>query len=93
LIVGVLDYSNQVMDIRLGIDMKIAYDVDQINWNNLKIHVRQHWSKLTEDDISQLSRGNEDLVDLLRKRYGYGKAQAQIEINNWLEDGNIKARE
>jgi hypothetical protein len=91
--VGVLGYSNQVMELRLGIDMKIANDVDQINWNNLKIHVRKHWSKLTEDDISLLCYGKEDLVDLLRKRYGYGKAQAWIEINNWLEDVNIKATE
>jgi hypothetical protein len=22
----------------------------------------------------------------LRQRYGYGKAQAEIEINNWLHD-------
>ena len=31
-----------------------------------------------------LSGKTNDLIIVLRKRYGYGKVQAEIEINNWL---------
>jgi uncharacterized protein YjbJ (UPF0337 family) len=55
-------------------------------WPELKDQVRQHWGKLTDDDLTRLSGKTEELAGVLRQRYGYGKAQAEIEINNWLSD-------
>ncbi len=57
----------------------------QINWPLLKPRLRDHWKKLTDDDLKQINGKVEDLITVLRKRYGYGKAQAEIEINNWLD--------
>jgi len=53
-------------------------------WHELKGQVRQQWGKLTDDDLGQLSGKTEELTGLLQQRYGYGKAQAENEINNWL---------
>ena len=50
----------------------------------LKGQVRQKWGKLTDDDLTQLSGKTEHLAGILQQRYGYGKAQAEKEINNWL---------
>jgi uncharacterized protein YjbJ (UPF0337 family) len=55
-------------------------------WLELKGQVRQQWGKLTDDDLVRLSGKTEELAGVLRQRYGYGKAQAEIEINNWLHD-------
>jgi uncharacterized protein YjbJ (UPF0337 family) len=55
-------------------------------WLELKGQVRQQWGKLTDDDLVRLSGKTEELAGILRQRYGYGKAQAEIEINNWLHD-------
>jgi uncharacterized protein YjbJ (UPF0337 family) len=55
-------------------------------WLELKVQVRQQWGKLTDDDLVRLSGKTEELAGVLRQRYGYGKAQAEIEINNWLHD-------
>jgi uncharacterized protein YjbJ (UPF0337 family) len=55
-------------------------------WHELKGQVRQHWGKLTDDDLIRLSGKTEELAGVLQQRYGYGKAQAEIEINNWLRD-------
>jgi uncharacterized protein YjbJ (UPF0337 family) len=55
-------------------------------WQELKGQVRQQWGKLTDDDLARLSGKTEELAGVLRQRYGYGKAQAEIEINNWLRD-------
>jgi uncharacterized protein YjbJ (UPF0337 family) len=57
-------------------------------WYMLKSEVRKHWVKITEDDLKKLNGNTEDLINVLRKRYGYGKAQAEIEINTWLVEQN-----
>ena len=66
--------------------MSTAQDILLTRWPGLKGHVRQKWAKLTVDDLAQLSGATEELVSVLRQRYGYGKAQAEIEISNWLRD-------
>lgn len=56
----------------------------QMNWEMLKPKIRKHWGKITEDDLSRLNGNSEELINVLRKRYGYGKAQSEIELRNWL---------
>lgn len=64
----------------------MANDIDQVRLSELKNEVQQHWSKLTAEDISRLTGNTDDLIAVLRRRYGYGKAQAEIEIHQWLDN-------
>jgi uncharacterized protein YjbJ (UPF0337 family) len=64
--------------------MDANQDITLGQWPTLKGQVKQQWSKLTDDDIARLSGRTEELVGALRQKYGYGKVQAEIEINNWL---------
>jgi uncharacterized protein YjbJ (UPF0337 family) len=66
--------------------MDATLDILLGKWNELKGQVRQKWAKLTDDDLARLSGKIEELAGVLQQRYGYGKAQAEIEINNWLRD-------
>ncbi len=66
--------------------MDTTQDILYERWGELKDKVRKHWSKLTDDDLAQLNGRTEDLAIRLRKRYGYGKTQAEIEISNWLQN-------
>jgi len=66
--------------------MDATQDILYDKWHELKGQVRQQWGKLTDDDLTQLSGTTEELACVLRQRYGYGKAQAEIEINNWMRD-------
>lgn len=59
-------------------------------WHELKGQVRQQWGKLTDDDLTLLSGKTEELAGVLQQRYGYGKAQAENEIHNWLNDRDKK---
>jgi len=61
-------------------------NVNQINWTELKLKLRKHWGKITEEDLAQINGNKEELIRILRRRYGYGKAQAEIEIGNWLNE-------
>jgi uncharacterized protein YjbJ (UPF0337 family) len=66
--------------------MDTTQDILYGKWHELKGQVRQQWGKLTDDDLTRLSGKAEELAGVLQQRYGYGKAQAEIEINNWLRD-------
>lgn len=63
-----------------------AKNILMSQWHVLKGQVRQRWGKLTDDDMARLSGKMEDLVRALQQRYGYGKVQAEIEINRWLSE-------
>jgi uncharacterized protein YjbJ (UPF0337 family) len=64
--------------------MDATQDILQGKWHELKGQVRQQWAKLTDDDFLLLSGKTEELSGVLQQRYGYGKAQAETEINAWL---------
>lgn len=65
--------------------MDATKDILQGKWHELKGKVRGQWGKLTDDDLTKLSGKTEELAGVLQQRYGYSKAQAEIEINKWLE--------
>jgi uncharacterized protein YjbJ (UPF0337 family) len=64
--------------------MDATKDILQGKWHELRGQVRQQWGKLTDDDLTRLSGKTEELAGVLQQRYGYGKAQAETEINAWL---------
>jgi uncharacterized protein YjbJ (UPF0337 family) len=66
--------------------MDANQDILKGKWPELKGQVKQQWGKLTDDDLQRLSGKTEELAGVLQQRYGYGKVQAEIEINNWLRD-------
>lgn len=72
--------------------MNITEDILIEKWSEVRGQVRQRWGKLTDDDFARLSGKTEELVDVLRWRYGYGDVQARIEINNWLRAYDQRVR-
>jgi uncharacterized protein YjbJ (UPF0337 family) len=66
--------------------MSSSQDILFGKWHEIKGRVRQRWGKLTSADLARLNGKTEELVGLLQQRYGYGKAQAEIEITHWLSD-------
>ena len=62
----------------------------QDQWPTLKEHVKQRWDKLTAADLAQLDANPAELTTLLRQWYGYGRAQAEVEINDWVKEAAKK---
>jgi uncharacterized protein YjbJ (UPF0337 family) len=62
-------------------------DWDEIerNWTELKGEVKQHWSKLTDEDVEFVKGKYAELLGLLQERYGHAKEQAEQEINDWAK--------
>jgi hypothetical protein len=61
-------------------------DILQSKWPAVKDQALQKWSQLTAEDLAGLSGKEEELVNLLQRRYKYGRIQADMEIRNWLRD-------
>lgn len=72
--------------------MDTSKDILPGKWPELRGQVRQQWGKITEDDITRLSGKTEELAGVLQQRYGYGRAQAEMEINNWLRYHDLQTK-
>jgi uncharacterized protein YjbJ (UPF0337 family) len=71
--------------------MDATQDILTGKWHELRGKVRNQWGKLTDDDVTKLSGKTEELAGVLQQRYGYGKAQAENEIQKWLKSHDEKA--
>lgn len=56
------------------------WDLIQGQWKQLKGKVKEHWGKLTDDEIEEIAGRREFLVGKLQELYGYTKEQADAEI-------------
>ena len=64
--------------------MNANQDILLGEWPALKGQVKLRWGKLTDADMQRLSGKTDELAGVLQQRYGYGNAQAKIEINQWV---------
>lgn len=55
----------------------------QENWTMLKSKIKEKWSKLTDEDISEINGRKDQLLNKLQKKYGLPKERAEQEIANW----------
>jgi uncharacterized protein YjbJ (UPF0337 family) len=62
------------------------------NWHEIKGHLKQHWGKLTEDEITEIEGSLEKLQGILEKKYGYQKEEVQKQIQQFLDKNNWKGR-
>ena len=61
-------------------------NTDQMSgkWKQMKGAAKQHWGKLTDDDLEVIAGKRESLVGKLQERYGMNKEEAQTKADEWL---------
>jgi uncharacterized protein YjbJ (UPF0337 family) len=61
---------------------------DQItgNWKTFKGKVKEKWGKLTDDDLTTIAGKRDQLLGTLQQKYGYGKEQAEKELDEFARD-------
>jgi len=59
---------------------------DQIvgNWKQFQGKVKEKWGKLTDDDLTVIGGKRDQLSGVLQQRYGYEKAHAEKELDEFL---------
>jgi uncharacterized protein YjbJ (UPF0337 family) len=64
----------------------MASDVLQGRWKQIRGEVRSWWGRLTDDDLDQIQGNREKLTGVLQEKYGYTRAQADMEIERRLKE-------
>jgi len=55
-------------------------------WMQIRGEAQARWGELTDDDLDQVEGKSDKLLGLLQERYGYAKAKAEQEIDEFLLD-------
>lgn len=60
---------------------------DQVKgqWKQIRGSVKEHWGKLTDDDLTQIDGQKEKLIGRLQQRYGIAKEEAERRTDEWLK--------
>jgi uncharacterized protein YjbJ (UPF0337 family) len=53
-------------------------------WNEWKNDLRANWGRLTEEDWQRIEADREALLTVLQERYGYTRAQAEREVDEFI---------
>jgi uncharacterized protein YjbJ (UPF0337 family) len=61
-------------------------------WLQVKGSAKQHWGKLTDDDLEYIAGHREILVGKLQERYGFAKEEAQKKADEWMKSISANAQ-
>jgi uncharacterized protein YjbJ (UPF0337 family) len=61
------------------------WDQTEGKWKQLKGSVKEHWGKLTDDDLTVIAGNRDKLVGRVQERYGIAKEEAQKRTDEWLK--------
>jgi uncharacterized protein YjbJ (UPF0337 family) len=53
-------------------------------WKQVRGEAKVRWGKLTDDEVDQVAGERDKLLGLLQEKYGYAKAKAEQEIDEFL---------
>ncbi|MFZ6028633.1 MAG: CsbD family protein [Chloroflexota bacterium] len=66
-------------------------DIFEGKWKQFKGSIKEHWGELTDDEVDRIEGKSERLVGLLQERYGYEKAEAERQVNEFMAENRQKA--
>lgn len=64
-------------------------DIIAGDWKQLMGDAQKQWSKLTNDNLTQINGSREKLAGALQKNYGIARAEAEKQMEDW-EKSRIK---
>lgn len=68
------------------------WDIIEGQWNNLKGGIREKWAKLTDDDFELIGGKKDKFLGKLQERYGYGRDEAEKELDSYISGMNRDVR-
>lgn len=70
----------------------INSDVLKGKWQQIKGEARIQWGRLTDDDLDQIQGNIEKLAGKLQERYGYERAEADKEVDDFVRQHTAATR-
>ena len=68
---------------RRAMEERMNWNTIAGNWQEVRGKVRSKWGKLTDDDMELVAGKKDQLVGVLRQRYGYEQDRAEREVDDW----------
>ena len=62
-------------------------------WKQLRGYLRERWGEITDDELDQIAGKRDRLAGLLQERYGYTQMEAEQQIDDFVSEWEVKARE
>lgn len=58
---------------------------DQIEgkWTQLKGSAKDHWGKLTDDDLDRAEGNRDKLAGCVQEKYGVAREEAERQVDEW----------
>jgi uncharacterized protein YjbJ (UPF0337 family) len=69
------------------------WDIVEGQWKQFTGRAKQAWSKLTDDDLANLSGKRDQLAGKIQERYGIQKQEAERQIDDWISRLDNKPRD
>jgi len=54
-------------------------------WNKVRDKIHTRWGKITEEDVEQINGNHDQLINMLEKRHGIPKEEAEDQLQRYLE--------
>ncbi len=64
----------------------VDIQVFEKHWKELRKSARQKWLSLSDKDVDRVEGHADVLIELLQEKYGYTAAQAEVEVNRFLQE-------
>ncbi len=61
-------------------------DIFEGQWKRMRGEVKDRWGRLTDDELDRVKGQSDQLIGLLQEKYGYAKAEAREEFNEFLDE-------
>ena len=69
------------------------WDIVKGKWQQLRGQVKERWGKLTDSDLTVIAGKKDQLAGKLQEHYGYGKDQAEKEIDDFCRKCGVGSEE
>ena len=53
-------------------------------WKEMRGKAKQTWGQLTDNDLDRITGRFDELVGVIQQRYGYDKARAEREVDDFI---------
>lgn len=62
------------------------WDTVSGQWKQMKGKIKEHWGKLTDDDLDVIAGKRDQLVGKIQERYGLSKDEVEKRVDDWSPD-------
>jgi len=63
----------------------MKWDQFEENWRQLKGRLKEHWGRLSDNDLDAIAGKRDQLIERLQERYGMTNEEAQTQLEVFLK--------